>query len=153
MSRLLSSFKRTLAQWQKWDLMTRISNHQLVKDYLLDLFERDLHVRPNLHTMSSLTNNSQSLSRPQLHSKTILRQLLCLDATRLCAQLTVMVTDDIQYKQFVNLRGPTAQELLNLLQAVCDFLFTFNIGLTCSYHNSAWTWLSTRHANVVMSKR
>ena len=139
MSRLLSSFKRTLAQWQKWDLMTRISNHQLVKDYLLDLFERDLHVRPNLHTMSSLTNNSQSLSRPQLHSKTILRQLLCLDATRLCAQLTVMVTDDDQYRQLVALRGPPVQALLNLLQAVCNPLLACNIPLTCTCHNSAWT--------------
>jgi hypothetical protein len=98
-------------------------------------------------------NNSQSLSRPELHSEIILGQLLSFDAIRLCVQLTVMVTDDIKYKQFVDLRGPTAQELLNLLQAVCDFLFTFNIGLTYSYHNSAWTWLSTRHANVVMSKR
>ena len=46
--------------------------------------------------------------------------MLRLDAIRLCAQLTVMVTDDTQYEQFVNLRGLPTQGLLNLLQAVCD---------------------------------
>jgi len=102
--RLLRSFKETLMQWRNWDFMTRISNHQLIKDYLLDHFRRDL----------------RSLSRPELHSEIILGQLLSFDAIRLCVQLTVMVTDDIQYKQFVDLRGPTAQELLNLLQARLD---------------------------------
>jgi hypothetical protein len=94
--------------------------------------------------MSPLKYNSQPLS---------LHELLSLDTIRLCAQLTIMVTDDTQYKQFVNLRGPPAQALLNLLQAVCDSLLTFNILLTCIYHNSAWTWLSTRHSGVTMSKR
>jgi len=63
--------------------------------------------------------NSQPLT---LHSEIVLGQLLALDAIQLCAQLTIMVTDDSQYKQFVNLRGPHAQALLNLLQAV--WLFT-----------------------------
>jgi hypothetical protein len=97
-----------------------------------------------------LKNNSQSLSHPGLHSKTILGQLLGLDAIRLCAQLTVMVTDDTQYKQLVDLRGPPALALLNLLQAVCDTLLSFNIPLTCTYPNSAWTRPSTRHSNVGM---
>jgi hypothetical protein len=60
------------------------------------------------------------LACPELHSKTVLGQLLGLDAIRLCAQLTVMVTDDTQYKRLVDQRGPPAQALLNLLQAVCD---------------------------------
>jgi len=102
--KFLSSFKETLVQWRSWDLMTRISNQQLIKDYLLDRL-RDLRL----------------LSRPELHSETVLRQLLRLDAIRLCAQLTVMVTDDTQYEQFVNLRGPPTQGLLNLLQAVCNY--------------------------------
>ena len=91
-----------------------------MKKYLLDRFQCDVRVRPNRHTMQRhlLTNNSQSLSRPELHSETILGQLLRLDAIRLCAQLTVMVTDDTQYKRVVDLRGSPAQALLNLLQAV-----------------------------------
>jgi hypothetical protein len=100
--------------------MTRISNHQLIKDYLLDRL-RDLRVRLHLHTMQRrLTNNFQLLSRPTLHSETVLRQLLRLDAIRLCAQLTAMVTDDTQYEQLVNLRGLPTQGFLNLLQAVCN---------------------------------
>jgi len=102
--KLLSSFKETLVRWRSWDFMTRISNQQQIKDYLLDRFRSDL----------------RSLSRPKLHSETILGQLLHLDSIRLCAQLTVMVTDNTQYKQFVNLRGPRAQALLNLLQARLD---------------------------------
>jgi hypothetical protein len=97
-------------------------------------------------------NNSQSLSHPELHSETVLEQLLSLDAIRLCAQLTIMVTDDSEYKQFVTLRGPTAQALLNLLQAVCASLLTLNIPLTRTYQNSAWMWLSTRHSGVGMLK-
>ena len=81
--------------------------------------------------MSLLKYNSQSSLGHKLHSETVLGQLLALDTIRLCAQLTIMVTDDAQYKQFVNLRGPPAQALLNLLQAVCDSLLTFNILLTC----------------------
>jgi hypothetical protein len=94
-------------------------------------------------------NNSQS--RPELHSETVLGQLLSLDAVRLCAQLTIMVTDS-EYNQFVDLRGPPAQALLNLLQAVCASLLTFNILLTRTYHNSAWTWPSTLHSSVAMLK-
>jgi hypothetical protein len=82
-------------------------------------------------------NNSQSWSHPQLHSEMVLEQLRSLDAIRLCVQLTIMVTDDTRYKQLVDLRGPTAQVFLNLLQAACDSLLTFNIALTCTYHNSA----------------
>jgi len=97
--RLLRSFKETLMQWRNWDFMTRISNHQLIKDYLLDCFRRD------------------SWSCPELHCEIVLGQLLSFDAIRLCVQLTVMVTDDTRYKQLVDLRGPKAQVLLNLLQA------------------------------------
>jgi hypothetical protein len=33
--------------------------------------------------------------------------------------MAVMVTDDIKYKEVLAQRGPGAQALLNLLQAVC----------------------------------
>jgi len=103
-----------------------------------------------MHQLDEINNLGPQL--PPLHSEIILGQLLGLDAIRLCAQLTIMVTDDSQYQQLVNLRGPPAQALLNLLQAVCDSLLTFNIPLTHIYHNSAWTWRSTRHSGVGMLK-
>jgi hypothetical protein len=96
-------------------------------------------------------NNSQSSVRPELHSETILGQLLHLDAIRLCAQLTTMVTDDSQYKQVVAVQGPLAQTLLNLLQAVCDsLLLTIHLPLAIIF--SAWMSRSTRHSSVGMLK-
>jgi hypothetical protein len=47
-----------------------------------------------------------------------------LDASQLAALLSVMVTDDIHYKEFVLLRGHTAQAFSDLLRTVCEsFLF------------------------------
>lgn len=60
-------------------------------------------------------------SNPTLHSEDVFFKLVALDAIGLCANLTVMVTDDTIYKQILNCRGSGAQALLNLLQAVCSW--------------------------------
>jgi hypothetical protein len=67
-------------------------------------------------------SSCQPLSRPEFQPESSLGLLLILDAIRLCAQLTVMVADDNQYKKMMALRGPAAQNILNLLQAVYDSL-------------------------------
>ena len=55
---------------------------------------------------------------PTLHSEDAFRKLAALDAVGLSSNLAVMVTDNRKYKEVVALRGPEAQSLLNLLQAV-----------------------------------
>jgi hypothetical protein len=42
--RLSSDFKKTLQQWNTWDIITMIENHQLMKDYLMVLFQDHLQV-------------------------------------------------------------------------------------------------------------
>ena len=74
-------------------------------------------------------NRPQHRSRPDLHSDTLLTDLLMLDVLHLSALLAVMVTDDIKYKEIVDQRGSSAQILLNLLQAVRDSLLAAEIPL------------------------
>jgi hypothetical protein len=54
-----------------------------------------------------------------LHPKSVLTKLLTLDDMALCSRVSLMITDNEQYAQVLRLRGPTAQAILNLLQAVC----------------------------------
>lgn len=56
--------------------------------------------------------------KPALHTKEIYEKLVALDVISLSAQLTILVTDDMQYKRLVVRRGDAAQALLDLLQAV-----------------------------------
>ena len=45
-------------RWRSWDFMTRIVNQQLIKDYLMGCFQRDLRVRLNLCIINvTLTDN------------------------------------------------------------------------------------------------
>lgn len=44
-TRLLNQFKGTLQQWKTWDEVDIISSHQMIKDYLWDLFQRGLKVQ------------------------------------------------------------------------------------------------------------
>ena len=50
--------------------------------------------------------------------------LLTLDTIQFCVQLTVVITNDTQYKKIMDLRGPAAQDLLNFLQAIYDSSFS-----------------------------
>jgi hypothetical protein len=63
-------------------------------------------------------SNKRFQSYPNLHSESLLKNLLNLDVIGLCVHLTVIVTNDIKYKEVVARRGSGAQSLLNLLQAV-----------------------------------
>jgi hypothetical protein len=42
--RLLGEFKQTLRKWRDWDDITVLENHQLIRDYLMDLWQRGLQV-------------------------------------------------------------------------------------------------------------
>jgi hypothetical protein len=49
-------------------------------------------------------------------------KLLMLDVVGLSARLTAIISDDKEYKKLVCLKGPGAQSLVNLLQAVCSHI-------------------------------
>lgn len=66
-----------------------------------------------------LSSDAKLQPHHNLHSGTILNKLLTLGDIGLCAHLAVMVSNTDQYKQVLSQRGPGAQALLNLLQAVC----------------------------------
>lgn len=44
---VLHQFKETLQRWKTWDSLTIIKNHQSIKDYLVDIFQRVLQVCPS----------------------------------------------------------------------------------------------------------
>jgi len=94
---LLHQFTQSLQQWKTWDNITRVQNHQLIKDYLQGLHQR----------LGS-----------RLHPTGTFGKLLTLDAITLSAHLTVIVVKD--NKELLSRRGPEAQALLNLLQARLD---------------------------------
>jgi len=58
-------------------------------------------------------------SRRNEHSEDVIRKLLSLDAIGLCARISTVIVDDSQCREALARRGPEAQSLLNLLQAVC----------------------------------
>lgn len=103
--KLLDQFKETLQQWKAWDGLTIIKNHQLIKDYLWDVFQQ------------GLTAEASST----LHSEETFRKLVALDAIGICAHLKVWVTDDNKYQDLLTQRDQIAQSLVNLLQARLDF--------------------------------
>ena len=97
-----------------------IQNHQLIKDYLVDLYERCLKVSLR-HMVTSCANIGKFVQlHAGVHSGGLFAKLLALDVTGLCAHLTAFVTDRAKRKEIVSLRGPAAQALLDLLQAVCS---------------------------------
>jgi hypothetical protein len=55
---------------------------------------------------------------PDVQSDGLFAKLLTIDVTGLCAHLTAFVIDGSKRKEIVDLRGPAAQALLDLLQAV-----------------------------------
>ena len=55
---------------------------------------------------------------PDVQSGSLFAKLLTIDVTGLCTHLTAFVIDSSKRKEIVELRGPAAQALLNLLQAV-----------------------------------
>jgi len=54
-----------------------------------------------------------------LHSENLLQRLLNLDSIGPLVHLTVVVGDDTKCKSVLARRGPGAQALLNIIQAVC----------------------------------
>jgi hypothetical protein len=57
-----------------------------------------------------------------LHSEADFQKLVAIDTIGLCDQLTVMVTDNNKFKEVLALRGTEAQDMLDLLQAVCSYI-------------------------------
>jgi hypothetical protein len=55
-----------------------------------------------------------------VHAEEAFRNLVAIDIRGLSSQLTAVVTDNNKYKEVLAQRGPKAQSLLNLLQAVCS---------------------------------
>lgn len=53
-----------------------------------------------------------------MHPGSTTRKIVALDVIGLSAHLAIVVTEDDLYKQFYARRGPAAQALLDLLQAV-----------------------------------
>jgi hypothetical protein len=69
-----------------------------------------------------------------------------MDANAIEALLLIILQDRVKYRDLVNQRGPEAQSLLNLLQAVCIFVVVcpFDRNLTpFSVWSSHWTRLSS----------
>jgi len=95
----LYKFKGILHEWRAWDGIDIMEKHQLIRDYLVDLYKKALQ------------------RHPDLHSENILTKLLTLGDTTLCARMAVFVTNNNEYRQILARRGPAAQALLNLLQA------------------------------------
>ncbi|KIM82030.1 hypothetical protein PILCRDRAFT_88827 [Piloderma croceum F 1598] len=98
-TQLFRRFKETLQEWNAWDIITMVENHQLIKDYLTNLFREHLQAHPS-------------------HPETTFNELLNLDVVGLCAHLTVIVTNDNKYTEVLARSGPGAQSLLDLLQAL-----------------------------------
>lgn len=46
--RLLGEFEQTLRKWRDWDDITVMENHQLIRDYVMDLWRHGLQVGPSL---------------------------------------------------------------------------------------------------------
>jgi hypothetical protein len=44
-NRLLSELKEKKEEWLAWDSITVLKNHQLIREYLLDMFQKVLYVR------------------------------------------------------------------------------------------------------------
>jgi hypothetical protein len=42
--RLFNSFKATVQQWNSWDIVTMLENHQMIKDHLTDMVQEHLQV-------------------------------------------------------------------------------------------------------------
>ena len=62
-------------------------------------------------------------------------QVLAMDANAIDALLLAILQDPAKYRHLVKQRGPEAQSLLNLLQAVCIFvvvIYSFDRELTPS---------------------
>jgi len=95
----LHKFKKILHEWHVWDSIDMMEKHQLIRDYLMDLYKKALQ------------------RQADLHSDDILAKLLTLDDMTLCARLAVSVTNKNEYRKILDRRGPAAQALLNLLQA------------------------------------
>lgn len=58
-------------------------------------------------------------SRRNEHSEDVIRKLLLLDTISLSAHITTIVIDGNRCRDALARRGPEAQSLLNLFQAVC----------------------------------
>ena len=95
-----------------------MQNHQLIRDYLLDFFQQGLEVRLSWVVTGFITSDEFFQSCPNSHSES-LKKLLNVDVIGLCAHLAIIVTDGGKYKDVISRRGPDAQSLINLLQAVC----------------------------------
>lgn len=101
---LLEQLTQSLREWKTWDSITKVQNHQLIKDFLQGLYQR-------LQT---------SRSSFDAHPDSMFRKLLTLDVITLSAHLTVIVTNDSTYKELLGRRDQQAQALLDVLQARLD---------------------------------
>jgi hypothetical protein len=54
-----------------------------------------------------------------LYADHAFRKILAIGTVSLCANLALLITDKMHYKQILGQRGEAAQVLLDLLQAVC----------------------------------
>lgn len=92
---------QSLQEWKTSDIVTKVQNYQVIKNFVQRLYRRLVNSR----------------SRYNAHPQSTFRKLLTLDTITLSAHLTVIVTNDNEYKKLLSRRGQCAQSLLNLLQA------------------------------------
>jgi len=136
--RLLSDFKKTLQQWKACDDITIIEKHQSIRDYLINLWQHGLQVCLCFISCSS-SFDGQVQPDPYSHPESLLRKLLTLDDIGLSTQVALLLDDKAKYKQVLGQCGPSAQALLNLLQAVCQWQV-----ITCVF--LTWVFLQ-QHLN------
>lgn len=113
----LHEFKKVLYGWRALDSIGMMEKHQSIRDFLINLYKEVLQVRL-LIPFFCFPSDKPLQRHPDLHSESILVELLTLDDIALCARLAVSVTNKNEYGQILGRRGPAAQALLNLLQAV-----------------------------------
>lgn len=120
-----------IESWKAWDDVFALANHQIVKNRLLTCLKPMHQIRGTshhdlvdvrfYHIGRVLLNN-----RPRPKSaQTALAHILHIDAISTDALLLMTLQDRVSYRQLVRRRGQEAQNLLNLLQAVCHGHLTF----------------------------
>lgn len=81
-----------------WDTLTRLHKFKVIGESLRE---------------SCLRNDLQHL-----------KEIVALDVDSICAQLFIILKDPKQYRKLVSLQGDEAQGMVNLMQTVCNWLFS-----------------------------